>query len=89
MSIFNYKSRNTIANAVAVVLENLHKSGENRLGAGQREMRHCELATEKRCLHLNEMRDDIKVIGHVPKLMTNWLTKFLKRANSGKAVIRG
>ena len=36
------------------------------------------------------MRDDIKVIGHVPKLMAIWVTKFLKRAsNSGKAVIRG
>ena len=25
--------------------------------------------TEKRCSHPNEMWDDIKVIGHVPKLM--------------------
>jgi len=66
MSIFNYKSRNTIANAVAVVRESLHKSGENRLGSGQREMRRRELATEKRCSHPNERRDDIKVIGHVP-----------------------
>ena len=45
--------------------------------------------TEQRCSHPNETRDDIEVIGHVPKLMTIWLTKFLKRAtNSGKAVIR-
>ena len=36
------------------------------------------------------MRKDIKIIRHVPKLMANWLTKFLKLAtNSGKAVIRG
>ena len=36
------------------------------------------------------MRDDIEVIGQVPKLMAIWLTKFLKQAtNSGKAVIRG
>ena len=77
-------------NAVAVERESLHKSGENRLGSGQREMRHRELATEKRCLHPNEMRDDIEVIGHVPKLVAVWLTEFLKRAtNSGKAVIRG
>ena len=59
MSMFNHKSRNTIANAVTVVLESLHKSGENRLGSGQREMRYRELATEKRC---DEMRDDIKVV---------------------------
>ena len=53
-------------------------------------MRHRELATEKRSSHPNEMRDDIKVIGHVPKLMAIWVTKFLKRAsNSGKAVIGG
>jgi len=53
-------------------------------------MRHRELATEKRCSHLNEMRDDMEVIGHVPKLMAIWLTKFLKRATDfGKAVIRG
>ena len=77
-------------NAMAVVRESLHKSGENRLGSRQREMRHRELATEKRYSHPNEMRDDIEVIGHVPKLMANWLTKFLKRVtNSGKAVIRG
>jgi len=50
MSIFNYQSWNTIVNAVAVVRESLHKSGENGLGSGQREMRHHELATEKRCL---------------------------------------
>ena len=53
-------------------------------------MRHRKLATEKRCSHPNEMRDDIEDIGHVPKLMAIWVTKFLKRAtNSSKAVIRG
>ena len=56
-------------NAVAVVRESLDKSGENRLGSAQREMRHRELATEKRCSHPNEMRDDIEVIGHVSKLI--------------------
>ena len=75
---------------MAVERESLHKSRENRLGSGRREMRHRELATEKRCLHPNEIRDDIEVIGHVPKLLAVWLTKFLKReTNSGKAVIRG
>ena len=40
--------------------------------------------------HPNEMSDDIKVVGHVPKLMAIWLTKFLKRAtNIGKVVIKG
>ena len=53
---------------MAVVRESLHKSGENRLGSGQREMRHRELATEQRCSHPNETRDDIEVIEHVPKL---------------------
>ena len=77
-------------NTVTVVRESLDKSGENRLGSGQGEMRHRELATEKRCSHPNEMRDDIEVIGHVPKLMANWLTKFLNQAtNAGKAVIKG
>ena len=89
MSTFNYKSLNTIVNAMAVVRGSLQKSGEIRLGSRQRE-RHRELATEKRCSHPNEMRDDVEVIGHVPKLMANWLTKFLKRAtNSSKALIRG
>ena len=69
MSIFNYKSRNTVVNAMAVVRGSLHKSEEKILGSRQREMRHRELATEKRYSHPNEMRDDIEVIGHVPKLM--------------------
>ena len=64
-------------NAVAVVRKSLHKSGGNRLGSGQREMRQWELATEKQCSHPKEMRDDIEVIGYVAKLMGNWLTKFL------------
>ena len=36
------------------------------------------------------MRNDIEVIGQVPKLMAIWVTKFLTRAtNSGKAAIGG
>ena len=43
-----------------------------------------------RSLHPNEMSDDFKVVGHVPKLMTIWLAKFLKRAtNTEKVVIKG
>ena len=40
--------------------------------------------------HPNELSDDFEVVGHVPKLMAIWLTKFLKRAlNTGKVVIKG
>ena len=46
MSVFNYKSRKTIVNAVVVVRESLPKSGENRLGSGQHEMGHRDLANK-------------------------------------------
>ena len=40
--------------------------------------------------HPNTMMHDYEVIGHVPKLMALWLTKFLKRpTNSGKVVVKG
>ena len=72
---------------MAVVRERLHKSGENRLGSGQREMRHRELATEKRCLQPNEMKKSLDMF---QRIMAIWLTKLLKRVtNSGKAVTRG
>ena len=36
------------------------------------------------------MKDDYEVIGHVPKLMALWLTKFLKRpTNKGKVTVKG
>lgn len=36
------------------------------------------------------LTEDFDVIGHVPKLMSTWLTKFLKRlSNSGKVIIKG
>ena len=36
------------------------------------------------------LTEDFDVIGHVPKLMATWLTKFLKRlSNSGKVIIKG
>ena len=48
------------------------------------------MPSKKRSLHPNEMSDDFKVVGHVPKLMAIWLAKFLKRAtNIGKVVIKG
>ena len=40
-------------------------------------------------VHPNNLTDQFDVIGHVPKLMATWLTKFLKRlSNSGKAIIK-
>lgn len=79
------------SNAVAVVRESLHEMEENlSLRSVQRAMRRRDMSTEKRYSHPNEMREDFEIIGHVPKLMAIWLTKFLKRAaNSGKAVIKG
>ena len=39
--------------------------------------------------HPKEMMDDYEVIGHVPKLMALWLTKFLKRpTNKGKVTVK-
>ena len=36
------------------------------------------------------MSKDFEVVGHVPKLMAIWLTKFLKGVtNIGKAIIKG
>ena len=44
-------------------------------------------SAQKRTGHPNEVTD---LVGHVPKLMAVWLTKFLKRqTNSGKVVITG
>ena len=41
-------------------------------------------------IHPNTISDDNEVIGHIPKLMALWVTKFLKRAtNSGTVVITG
>ena len=37
-------------------------------------------------IHPNEMSHSNEVIGHIPKLMTLWVTKFVKRTtNSGTA----
>ena len=44
----------------------------------------------KQTMHLNNLTDQFDEIGHVPKLMATWLTKFLKRpSNSGKTIIKG
>ena len=40
--------------------------------------------------HPNGIAVGMEVVGHVPKLKTQWMTKFLKRAsNSGTVVITG
>ena len=44
---------------------------------------------DKPC-HQNELGNNFEVLGHVPKLMAIWLSKFLKRGtNEGKAVVTG
>ena len=45
---------------------------------------------EKPTGHPNQVTDLMEVVGHIPKPMAVWLTKFLKRpTNSGKVVITG
>lgn len=40
--------------------------------------------------HQSELGNDFQILGHVPKLMVIWLSKFLKRGtNDGKAVVKG
>ena len=66
-------------NAVAVVQET--QSGNTTRACSQAE----PLNT-----HPNEIAVGMEVVGHVPKLMAQWVTKFLKRAsNSGTVVITG
>ena len=44
----------------------------------------------KQTLYPKNLTDQFDIIGHVPKLMATWLTKFLKRtSSSGKAIIKG
>jgi hypothetical protein len=44
----------------------------------------------KSFVHPNEMTNDIEVVGHIPKLMAGWVSKFLNRAtNSGTVLIKG
>ena len=66
-------------NAIAVAQET--QSGNTRRASSQAE----PLNT-----HPNEIAVGMEVVGHVPKLMAKWVTKFLKRAsNSGTALITG
>ena len=66
-------------NAVAVVQET--QSGNTTRACSQAEPLN---------IHPNEIAVGMEVVGHVPKLMAQWVTKFLKRAsNSGTVVITG
>jgi len=45
--------------------------------------------SRRKCIHENKLNGET-VLGHVPKLMAPWLTKFLKRpTNTGRAVVKG
>ena len=45
--------------------------------------------SRRKYIHENELNGET-VIGHVPKLMAPWLTKFLKRpTKKGRAVVKG
>ena len=47
------------------------------------------VAIVRKRVHENEFNGET-VLGHVPKLMALWLTKFLKRpTNKGRAVVKG
>ena len=41
-------------------------------------------------IHPSTLSNNYEVIGHIPKLMATWVSKFLKRpTNTGKVVIKG
>ena len=81
--------QNKDSNTVAIVRPKLRKSSViprvTRSGRGKTASKLYKMYS-----HANEMMDDCEVIGHVPKLMALWLTKFLKRpTNKGKVTVKG
>ena len=56
------------ANPVAVVRDSSLKRQKN-VETGQNSKQLCEISSEVRSLHPNEMSEDFQVVGHVPKLM--------------------
>ena len=70
---------------VAVVRDSSLKHQKN-VETGQNSKQLREISSEVRSSHPNEMSEDFQVVGHVPKLMAIWLTKFLKneRQTMGK-----
>jgi len=71
------------SNAVAVVQAAKEETDMPDQDQGQLKM------AAKQTLYPNNLTDQFDVIGHVPKLMATWFTKFLKRpSNSGKTIIK-
>lgn len=65
-------------NAVAVV----RMKDEYRLSSKRNKTEHNA--------HPNELTSNLEVVGHVPKLMAQWVTRFLKRqTNSATVVVKG
>ena len=72
-------------NAVTVVRKRQSSSASVRSTRSQ-----TKILQMKSFVHPNEMTNDMEVVGHIPKLMARWVTKFLKRANnSGTVIIKG
>ena len=71
------------SNAITVVCEQQSSSMSER-------STRLQMKTMRSFVHPNEMTDDMTVIGHIPKLMVQWLTKFLKCAtNLATVIIKG
>ena len=65
-------------NAVAVV----RMKDEYRLSSKRNKTEHNA--------HPNELTSNLEVVGHVPKLMAQWVTRFLKgQTNSATVVVKG
>ena len=76
-------------NAVSVVRDSSLKCQKN-VKTGQNSKQLCDMSSKMRSPHPNEISEHFELVGHAPKLMAIWLTKFLKRAtNIGKVVIKG
>ena len=98
MCIFGYQvsaivlkrelSNEEAENDVAVVRDRSLKC-QKSVKTGQNSKQLCDMSSKIRSPHPNEMSKHFEVVGHVPKLITIWFTKFLKRAtNIGKVVIK-
>ena len=68
------------SNAIAVVHEKQSSSVSKRSTRLQTE-------TMRSFVHPNEMTEDMEIIAHVPKLMEQWVKKFLKRATNSATII--
>ena len=60
----------------------MHSTDEYRLSSKRNKTEHNA--------HPNELTSNLEVVGHVPKLMAQWVTRFLKRqTNSATVVVKG